>query len=68
MLRDFFMTAVVGPIASQPLAVAGSCTSCAAASAAGTQGCGGFGPGCLIAPGSGKLTAVNRRDPRSPLD
>jgi len=63
----FFTTAVVGPIASEPLGIAGSCARCAAASAAGTQGCGGFGPGCLAAPPSENLTAVNRRDDRSPL-
>jgi hypothetical protein len=68
MLWDFFTTAVVGPIASEPLGVVGSCARCAAASAAGAQGCGGFGPGCLAAPSSENLTAVNRRDVRSPLD
>src|SRR6185503_6806435 len=65
MLRDFFKTAVVGPIASEPFALAGSCARCAAA---GAPACGGFGPGCLAAPAPGNLTPVNRRDPRSPLD
>ena len=68
MLWDFFKTAVVGPVASKPFALAGSCERCAAAKAAGTQGCGGFGPGCLAAPGPENLTAVNRRAARSPLD
>jgi hypothetical protein len=68
MLRDFLQTAVVGPIATEPLAVSGSCMRCAAASPPGAQACGGFGPGCLCATAPENLSGVNRRGERSPLD
>ena len=71
MLLDFFKTAVVGPIAAEPLSIAGSCAHCMAASAPGSaQACAGFGPGCLSLPASARenLTGVNRRGNRSPLD
>ena len=72
MLRDFFKTAVVGPIAAEPLSIAGSCAHCVAASAPGlAHACAGFGPGCLSLPSSASrenLTGVNRRGYRSPLD
>jgi len=67
MLRDFLETAVLGPIAPEPLAVAGSCAHCAANTPSGTCACTGFGPGCLVhAPE--KVTGVNRRAADSPLD
>jgi hypothetical protein len=67
MLRNAFEVAVVGPIATEPLAVAGSCAHCVATSAPGALACNGFGPGCLVRSPE-KVTGVNRRAPESPLD
>ena len=67
MLRNAFELAVVGPIAAEPLAVAGSCAHCAENSERGTLACTGFGPGCLARTAE-KVTGVNRRADGSPLD
>jgi hypothetical protein len=69
MFWDFFKTAVVGPIAAEPLSVAGSCARCVGASGRGTEACNGFGPGCLCAPVVPENpTDANRRGRGSPLD
>ena len=67
MLRNAFEIAVIGPIAAEPLAVAGSCAHCAANAPRDATPCTGFGPGCL-ARAPEKVTGVNRRAARSPLD
>ena len=51
MLRDYFKTAVLGPIAAEPFSVIGSCAHCVAAShPKDAAACAGFGPGCLRSP------------------